>query len=178
MEERASGAGVLRNDPLGVTARSRAEVPIAGKTHPRPRAWKSHPFSVMGQPAAREDDDVVGVDTHIVMIPSPAGPVPTPLPSPFTGKLSAALSATIVIDDRAAAVKGSAADNRPAHVPAGGPFQRPPLDRAVVDQGAITVLAEGKPLARHGDVAMTCNDPADQPNGTILVTGCTVIVGD
>lgn len=132
----------------------------------------------MGQPAARQDDDVVGVDTHIVMVPSPGGPVPTPLPSPFTGKLSGGLSATVVIDDKAAALKGSSADNRPTHVPAGGPFQKPPSDRAVVDQGATTVLADGKPVARHGDVATTCNDPADQPNGTILVSGCTVIVGE
>lgn len=132
----------------------------------------------MGQPAARKDDCVLGVDTHIVMIPSPGGPVPTPLPSPFTGKLTGELSATVRIDERAAALKGSSATNQPGHIPGGGPFQKPPLDRAIVDQGASTVLAEGKPVARHGDLAVTCNDPVDQPNGTIVVSGSTVIVGD
>lgn len=32
----------------------------------------------MGQPAAKMGDKVVGMDIHIVMIPSPGGPVPTP----------------------------------------------------------------------------------------------------
>ena len=35
--------------------------------------------------AAKHLDLVVGVDTHIVMVPTPAGPVPTPLPQPFVG---------------------------------------------------------------------------------------------
>ncbi len=30
-------------------------------------------------------DPVVGVDIHFVMVPTPAGPIPTPLPHPFTG---------------------------------------------------------------------------------------------
>ena len=39
------------------------------------------------KPIAKEGDQVVGTDTHIVMIPSPGGPVPTPLPHPFVGQL-------------------------------------------------------------------------------------------
>jgi uncharacterized Zn-binding protein involved in type VI secretion len=34
----------------------------------------------------------------------------------------------------------------------------------------------GKPAARNGDVAMTCNDPADAPMGTVIATG-TVLIG-
>jgi hypothetical protein len=34
----------------------------------------------MGQPAARQDDPVSGLDIHIVMIPTPGGEVPVPLP--------------------------------------------------------------------------------------------------
>jgi len=49
--------------------------------------------SIMGNPAAKEGDKVVGVDTHIVMIPSPAGPIPTPTPMPFNGLPSGALYA-------------------------------------------------------------------------------------
>jgi uncharacterized Zn-binding protein involved in type VI secretion len=34
----------------------------------------------MPQPAARQNDPVTGTDTHILMVPSPGGPVPTPTP--------------------------------------------------------------------------------------------------
>jgi len=42
----------------------------------------------MGQPAAKQGDQVVATDVHIVLIPSPGGPVPTPLPHPFVGIIS------------------------------------------------------------------------------------------
>ncbi|WP_116127012.1 DUF6531 domain-containing protein [Lewinella sp. IMCC34183] len=35
--------------------------------------------------AAKHLDIVMGIDIHIVMLPTPAGPVPTPLPHPFVG---------------------------------------------------------------------------------------------
>jgi uncharacterized Zn-binding protein involved in type VI secretion len=38
------------------------------------------------------------------------------------------------------------------------------------------VLINGKPAARMGDPAMTCNDPADLPAGTVVAAG-TVLVG-
>ena len=75
----------------------------------------------MGKPAAKQGDDVVGIDTHIVLVSSPSGPVPTPLPSPFRGPLSAALSSTVRIDEVPAAIDGSEAMNSSPHVPAGGP---------------------------------------------------------
>jgi uncharacterized Zn-binding protein involved in type VI secretion len=34
----------------------------------------------------------------------------------------------------------------------------------------------GKPAARTGDKALTCNDPADQPAGTVVAAG-TVMIG-
>ena len=37
-------------------------------------------------PAAKQGDRVQAMDTHIVMVPSPGGPVPTPTPGhPFSG---------------------------------------------------------------------------------------------
>ena len=63
----------------------------------------------MGLPAAKQMDKVVGVDIHIVMIPSPGGPIPTPLPSPFNGMLMGNLSTTVKIMGRPAAVVGSTA---------------------------------------------------------------------
>jgi uncharacterized Zn-binding protein involved in type VI secretion len=38
------------------------------------------------------------------------------------------------------------------------------------------VLINGKPAARQGDTALTCNDPADLPAGTVVAAG-TVMVG-
>jgi uncharacterized Zn-binding protein involved in type VI secretion len=130
----------------------------------------------MGQPAAKQGDQVVATDTHIVMIPSPGGPVPTPLLHPFAGQLDGSLSGDVNIEGKAAAVQGSTATNTPAHVPQGGPFQKPPSNRATVQLGSGTVLINGKPAARNGDKAMTCNDPADLPAGTVVTAG-TVLIG-
>jgi uncharacterized Zn-binding protein involved in type VI secretion len=130
----------------------------------------------MGQPAAKQGDQVMATDTHIVMIPSPGGPVPTPLPHPFTGQLDGALSTDVNIEGKPAAVQGSTATNMPSHVPQGGPFQKPPANKATVQLGSATVLINGKPAARNGDKAMTCNDPADLPIGTVIAAG-TVLIG-
>lgn len=130
----------------------------------------------MGNPAAKQGDKVSGMDTHILMIPSPGGPVPTPTPMPFVGTISGDLASSVSIDNMAAAVKGSTADNMPPHVPAGGPFQKQPADKATIQEGSATVFIEDKPVARMGDPAMTCNDPADAPNGTVIANS-TVFVG-
>ncbi len=130
----------------------------------------------MGQPAAKQGDQVVGTDIHIVMIPSPGGPVPTPLPHPYTGQLDGSLSGDVNIDGMPAAVQGSTATNMPSHVPQGGPFQKPPTNRATVQLGSATVRINGKPAARNGDKAMTCNDPADLPAGTVVAVS-TVNIG-
>ena len=116
------------------------------------------------------------MDTHIIMIPSPGGPVPTPMPMPFVGKLSGALSTTVELDNKPAAVKGSTAQNQPQHIPAGGPFQNPPSNQATVDAGSATVFFDDHEAARLGDKAKTCNDPQDAPNGIIVASG-TVLIG-
>jgi uncharacterized Zn-binding protein involved in type VI secretion len=130
----------------------------------------------MGKPAAKQGDMIVATDIHIVMIPSPGGPIPTPLPHPFTGQLDGQLSSDVNIEGKPAATQGSTATNSPAHIPQGGPFQSPPKNRGEVMLGSTTVLVNGKPLARMGDTALTCNDPADLPNGSVIAAG-TVLVG-
>ena len=130
----------------------------------------------MGLPAAKMNDQVVGVDIHIVLIPSPGGPVPTPLPHPFAGIIGGGLSPNVNIMSRAAAIVGSTADNLPPHVPQGGPFQRPPTNRAQLIMGSARVFINGKPAVRNGDTALTCNDPADLPVGTVVAVG-TVLIG-
>jgi uncharacterized Zn-binding protein involved in type VI secretion len=130
----------------------------------------------MGQPAAKQGDKVTGMDTHIVMIPSPGGPVPTPLPHPFSGMLDGSLSADVKIMGMPAATVGSTATNMPPHIPQGGPFQMPPSNRGQIIMGSATVRINSKPAARSGDTANTCNDPADMPVGNVIATG-TVMIG-
>ena len=132
----------------------------------------------MGQPAAKKGDKVVAVDTHIVMVPSGGGPVPTPLPHPFSGTIDGELSGDVNIMGQPAATVGSTAGNSPAHVatPPGTSFQKPPADKATLKLGSATVKINGKQAARNGDVAMTCNDPTDLPAGTVVATG-TVLIG-
>jgi uncharacterized Zn-binding protein involved in type VI secretion len=130
----------------------------------------------MGQPAAKQGDQVLATDTHIVMIPSPGGPVPTPLPHPFVGQLDGSLSQDVNVEGKPAATQGSMATNTPSHIPQGGPFQKPPANRGTIQLGSTTVFINGKPAARNGDKATTCNDPADLPAGTVVAVS-TVFIG-
>jgi uncharacterized Zn-binding protein involved in type VI secretion len=130
----------------------------------------------MGLPAAKQGDRVIATDVHIQMLPTPGGPVPVPLPSPFIGTLDGGLSSDVQIEGKPAATVGSTATNAPAHLPTLGPFQRPPANRGTVIQGSATVLINGKPAARMGDPAITCNDPADLPAGSVVASG-TVFIG-
>lgn len=127
----------------------------------------------MAQPAAKQGDKVTGVDTHLIQPPAPSGPFPAP--HAFNGTLDAALSPDVKIMGRPAAVVGSMATNIP-HLPAGGSFVVPPLNRGRVSVGSATVFINGKPAARAGDTAMTCDDPAEMPVGTVQATG-TVFIG-
>ncbi len=133
----------------------------------------------MGLPAAKLGDKVVGVDTHIVMVPSPpSSPTPTPLPHPFNGVLNAKLSRNVKVMGKPAAIVGSVAKNLPPHLPMppGTSFQRPPKNQAEIRIGSPTVRINGKPAARAGDTATTCNDPADLPVGKVVAAG-TVMIG-
>ena len=130
----------------------------------------------MGKPAAKQGDNVVAIDTHIVMVPSPSGTVPTPMSMPFNGVLSGDLSPDVLMEKKPAATVGSTAVSTPSHVPVGGPFQMPPSNQATVKMGSRTVLINKKQAAHLGDPADTCNDPTDAPNGQVVCAG-TVVVG-
>jgi uncharacterized Zn-binding protein involved in type VI secretion len=132
----------------------------------------------MGQPAAKEGDKITAVDTHIVLVPSPTGTVPTPLPHPFSGKLNGSLSSDVNIMDKKAATVDSTADNSPAHIatPPGTSFQTPPANKGTVKTGSSSVKINGKAAARNGDTAETCNDPQDLSVGKVVAAG-TVLIG-
>ena len=120
----------------------------------------------------------MATDTHIVLVPSPGGPVPTPLPHAFLGIIDGNLSNNVLIMGRSAATVSSTAKNTPPHIPTppGTSFQKPPSNTATIIMGSTTVLINGKPAARTGDTANTCNDPVDLPVGKVIAAG-TVLIG-
>lgn len=133
----------------------------------------------MGAPAATLNSQVVGVDTHIVLVPSPGGPVPTPLPHPFSGTITSGAVMTVKVGGQPLAVQDSVATNSPAHIatPPGTSFQKPPSNRGTVSMASTTVQAGGKGVARVGDQVKTCNDPSDAPVGSIVGPAGTVSIG-
>ncbi|MFD7084622.1 PAAR domain-containing protein [Streptomyces sp. NPDC059918] len=133
----------------------------------------------MSRPAARLGDKVTGLDRHIVLVPSPGGPVPTVMPFPFSGTLTGGCCANVLIGGQPAAVVGSKAVNLPPHlppVPPGGSFLRPPDNSGTVTSGSAKVLIGGKPAARTGDTVTTCSDPLPGPNSKII-SSCNVLIG-
>lgn len=131
----------------------------------------------MGQPAASGASQVTAVDTHIVLVPSPGGPIPTPLPHPFAGTLDGGLVSSVQIAGQPAAVVGSTASNAPAHTPTppGTAFQQPPANQGSIAVGSASVTIGGQPAARNGDPVTTCNDPADAPVGQVIAAGAVEI---
>ena len=127
--------------------------------------------------AARQDDQVVGLDIHIIMVPTPGGEVPVPMPHPFTGKISGGTSTNVKINGKPAALAGSEVQNSPSHIPMGPRFQKNPTNKGKVLIGSPTVKINGKMAARMGDKVMTCNDPADAPMGTIVLGSVNVMIG-
>jgi uncharacterized Zn-binding protein involved in type VI secretion len=133
----------------------------------------------MGQPAATQGSLVVGVDTHIVMVPSPGGPIPTPLPHPFSGTIDGGTVQTVKIMGKPAAVVDSQATNSPSHIatPPGTSFQAPPQNKSTIKVGSATVKIGGKQAARNGDLSVDCDDlTPTAPKGQVIAAG-TVMIG-
>ena len=132
----------------------------------------------MPQPAAKQGDQIIATDIHIVMVPSPGGPVPTPLPHPFTGIIDGGLSTNVNIMGMPAATVNSTASNTPLHLPTppGTVFQMPPQNRGTIMLGSQTVMINGKPAARNNDTAQTCADPAPNMAAKVIAVG-TVLIG-
>ena len=132
----------------------------------------------MGKPAAKQSDTVTGIDLHIVLVPSPGGPVPTPLPHPFVGMLDGNLSTNVKVMGMPAATVGSTAQNQPPHIPTppGTSFQLPPSNTATIRMGSMTVKINGQQAARAGDLTETCADPVPNMSASLITVG-TVLIG-
>lgn len=131
----------------------------------------------MGMPAAKAQDRILATDIHIVLVPAGPDLVPTPESLPFDGIIDAGLSQNVRIQSRPAATIGSGASNVPPHIPVGGQFQVEPTNKATIVTGSATVLINGKPAARAGDTATTCNDPAPAPVGKVMAESSVLIGG-
>ncbi|MBJ9660015.1 MULTISPECIES: PAAR domain-containing protein [Burkholderia] len=137
----------------------------------------------MGQAAAKMGDSIVNAaDIHVVLVPSPGGPVPTPQPFPFNGKISMNTSLNVRINGRPAATVGSMGQNLPPHIPSSGTFQVPPTNLGRVVLGSMTVRINGRGAARMGDFCETCHDiPPGGPQApppTLQVLGLSnVMIG-
>lgn len=115
----------------------------------------------MGQPAAKKDDEIMGTDQHTI-----PGTPPQVLTFLFIGPLSGGLSVNVSIEGKSAAVQGSTAITRVVH-PTGS-------NLGTIAGGSQTVLINGKPAARNGDRATTC-DELGRP-GQVVASG-TVLIG-
>jgi uncharacterized Zn-binding protein involved in type VI secretion len=128
----------------------------------------------MGQPAAKQGDQITATDIHLIQPPGPSPPAP--VPHPFSGIIDGSLSSDVNIMGVPAATLNSTATNTPPHIPIGGTFVNPPANKGQIIKGSATVLINSKPAARAGDTALTCNDPIDLPAGTVVAQG-TVFIG-
>lgn len=130
-------------------------------------------------PAANSTSLVQATDTHIVMVPTAGGPVPTPLPHVFAGQIQIATVPTVRIGGQPAATVDSIAVNQPPHIPMppGVAFQSPPNNQGTVIIGTPTVKIGGKAAAKVSDMVKTCNDPAPMPAGTIVTGAFNVMIG-
>jgi uncharacterized Zn-binding protein involved in type VI secretion len=127
----------------------------------------------MGMPAAKKGDKITATDLHFIQPPGTAPP--TSVPHPFKGEIKGQLSANVNIMGKPAATLKSTATNTPAHQPIGGTFVKAPANRASIIAGSRTVFINGKPAARSGDTALTCNDPVDLPVGKVVAKGSVFI---
>lgn len=109
-------------------------------------------------------DLVLGVDIHIMLVPTPAGPVPTPLPHPFTGlvldPMGAAMNAAmgggvVLVNGLFVTNCGTGVLNIPPHLPVPGPFAKgKPENDAELWFGALNVAAlkrRYEALSSHAD---------------------------
>lgn len=131
-----------------------------------------------GKQMAVEGDKVVGMDTHIMVVPSGNGTTTVPLPHPFIGKLADKLSKDVKIKDKPCATKDSVAkhdDSMHMQLPGTIKFQNNPKKEGKVSGGTSSkVKVNGKEAAVIGSQVSTCNDVGAQNNSTVIAMGASI----
>jgi uncharacterized Zn-binding protein involved in type VI secretion len=140
----------------------------------------------VGFVAAKMFDPVIGVDIHMVMVPTPGGPVPTPLPHPFLGivfdplgaAIGAAMSAVfggggaLFVNGLPAAGTGTDARNLLKHFPTPPGTSFAPNDvpdnQGTIVLGSKTVHFQGSSAARLSSMVSSCNFPLNVPTSMCL----------
>jgi RHS repeat-associated protein len=151
----------------------------------------------MGFVAAKLGDLVIGIDMHMVMVPSPLGPIPTLLPHPFVGvvfdPLGAAIAAAasrlsggggaVLINGMPAGNTGTTVRAITNHLPtppgtAFAPNDVPDNEGTIVT-GSKTVSMGGSSAGRLTSMVSSCGFPVNLPTSMCLAVpmGAPVLVG-
>ena len=135
--------------------------------------------------AAKFFDPVVGIDVHLVLVPTPAGPVPTPLPHPFVGivfdPIGAAVGAAIgaVLGGGGPVfVQGLPCGNTGTDVKGYPHFPTPPgvapapadppANEGTLVTGSTSVKFMGSSESRITSMVSTCGFPVSLPTSVCL----------
>jgi RHS repeat-associated protein len=148
-----------------------------------------------GPPAATWCDLVVGVDLHVVMVQTPGGPVPVPMPHPYLGLVGDPVGAAVgaftstlisvcmgappsppkgitLINGLPAATTNDTARNLwllpHLPMPPGALFQNQPDGTASLPLGSQTVVYGGGSAVRLGEIARSCADPVPLPTSAVV----------
>jgi hypothetical protein len=127
---------------------------------------------------AKQNDKVIGFDTHIMLIPAGTSTANVPLPHPFIGQIKDKVSSDVKIGDKGVATKGSIAkhdDSMHMQLPGTIKFQNNPKKEGEVTGGTVSkVKVNGKEVAVLGSQVTTCNDMGMQNNSTIVSIGASI----
>ena len=146
--------------------------------------------------AAKFGDPVIGIDIHRVIVPTPAGPVPVPLPHPFVGVVFDPLGAAIGAAMGAVfgggglvLVNGMPCANTGTEVKGFGHIPTPPgvapdpgdipANEGTLVTGSKTVLFGGASQSRMTSLVSSCSWPVNLPTSVCLAIpmGAPVLIG-
>ncbi|MBR5356224.1 MAG: hypothetical protein IK121_04820, partial [Lachnospiraceae bacterium] len=157
------------------TITSDKEIKVKGK---KIKMSGSKGVAAEGKQIAVDGDKVMGMDTHIMVVPAGTSTANVPLPHPFIGKLADKLAKDVTIKDKACALKDSVAkhdDSMHMQLPGTIKFQNNPKKEGNVTGGTSSkVKIEGKEAAVIGSQVTTCNDMGMQNNSVIIAMGAAI----
>jgi hypothetical protein len=141
----------------------------------------------MGFTAAVVGDKVIGscLHTYQSTTPSPAGPVPSPVPMtlPFMGMIVGPGAPTVLIANKPASVVGDNVVNQSVHPPAGGlatpgPAVPTATNKTTIISGSQTVLICNKPAVRTLDKSgPDCGLAPGGGPAKVIGSAATVMIG-